>query len=389
MPVLLTGGTGKTSVRLARFLQNENIPFLLASRRGAAAAPSGMPAVKFDWLDQSTWKEPFQSHFAGGGTITAIYLMEPLVAEPWKPMNEFIDFARTEHGVRRFVLVAGSSAEPSKPGMGMVWQHFLDTGVDYCVLRPSWFMENLSDGAPSTVIRDMDKIFTACGDGKIPFVSAIDIAAVAFRAITDPKSHNCDHRVLGPELLTYDEVAEKLSAALGRRIEHVKLTGDERYESLVGAGVSEYYARFLTNLETAASTGFETRMNATVQEVTGRTPGHWIFLHTRIERLGNTRKRSLHQTEASQRSPCADEEDQLSDWIDVLIGMREITEEEEKVLVFGWPTNEVGAWVLRFRSAAELPKGFGRMSLAMNVEKIQIEDVPQVKELDGYTRFEA
>ena len=140
MPVLLTGGTGKTSVRLARFLQNENIPFLLASRRGLSAAPSGMPAVQFDWLDQSTWKEPFQHRFAGGGTISAIYLMEPLVAEPWKPMNEFIDYARKEHGVSRFVLVAGSSAEPSQPGMGMVWQHFLDTGVDYCVLRPSWFM---------------------------------------------------------------------------------------------------------------------------------------------------------------------------------------------------------------------------------------------------------
>lgn len=140
MRVLLTGGTGKTSVRLARFLQNENIPFLLASRRGPSAAPSGMPAVKFDWLDQSTWKEPFQYRFAGGGSISAIYLMEPLVAEPWKPMNEFIDYARKEHGVGRFVLVAGSSAEPSQPGMGMVWQHFLDTGVDYCVLRPSWFM---------------------------------------------------------------------------------------------------------------------------------------------------------------------------------------------------------------------------------------------------------
>lgn len=103
-------------------------------------------------------------------------------------------------------------------------------------------------------------------------MSAIDIAAVAFRAIIDPQSHNCDHRVLGPELLTYDEVAEKLSVALGRPIEHVKLSGDQRYEGLVSVGVSEYYARFLTNLETAASTGFETRMNAAVEKVTGRAP---------------------------------------------------------------------------------------------------------------------
>ncbi|OQE43094.1 hypothetical protein PENCOP_c003G03057 [Penicillium coprophilum] len=275
MPVLLTGGTGKTSVRLARFLQNENIPFLLASRRGPSAAPSGMPAIKFDWLDQSTWKEPFQYRFSGGMTISAIYLMEPLVDEPWKPMNEFIDYARKEHG----------------PGMGMVWQHFLDTGVDYCVLRPSWFMENLSDEAPSIVIRDHSKIFSACGDGRIPFVSAIDIAAVAFRAITDPQSHNCDYRVLGPELLTYDEVAERLSAALGRPIEHVKLSGDQRYEALVSFGVSDYYARLLTRLETAASTGFETRMNDDVKRVTGRAPRSLdLFAHENREAWNSVSK---------------------------------------------------------------------------------------------------
>ena len=95
---------------------------------------------------------------------------------------------------------------------------------------------------------------------------------MAYRALTDAKSHNCDHRVLGPELLTYDQVAEKLSAVLGRRIEHVKLSRDERYQSLVSAGLSDYYAGFLSNLEEAASTGFETSMNDTVEQVTGRPP---------------------------------------------------------------------------------------------------------------------
>lgn len=140
MAILLTGGTGKTSTRVAPFLQNENIPFLLASRRGASAAPAGMPAVKFDWLDKHTWQSPFHHKFADGSAISAVYLMEPVVPEPWVPLNEFIDYASKEHGVKRFVLVAGTSSEPGKPGMGMVWQHFLDRGVDFCVLRPSWFM---------------------------------------------------------------------------------------------------------------------------------------------------------------------------------------------------------------------------------------------------------
>ncbi|RHZ57224.1 uncharacterized protein CDV56_102920 [Aspergillus thermomutatus] len=273
MAILLTDGTGKTSVRVARFLQNANVPFLLASRRGAAAAPPGMPAVTFDWLDKSTWEQPFRYQFVEGEKISAIYLMEPLVPEPWKPLVEFIEYARGNHAVARYVLVAGTSAEPGKPGMGMVWQHFLNNKIDYCVLRP----KNLSEEAPCAVIRDQSKIYTACGDGKIPFISAIDIAAVAFRALTDPHSHNCDHRILGPELLTYDQIADKLTVLLGGRIEHVKMTGDERYEALIKAGVSDYYAWFLSNLETAASTGFETGTSNTVERVTGRPARSFVW----------------------------------------------------------------------------------------------------------------
>lgn len=146
MAILLTGGTGKTSVRLARLLEEANIPFLLASRRGEAAAPSGMPATKFDWLDSTTWEKLFQQglHFPHGETISAVYMMVPIVSDPEISMNAFIDYAVRKHSVKRFVLIAGSSAEPGKPGVGKVWQHFLDVGVEYCVLRPTWFMGTLS-----------------------------------------------------------------------------------------------------------------------------------------------------------------------------------------------------------------------------------------------------
>lgn len=73
------------------------------------------------------------------------------------------------------------------------------------------------------------------------------------------------------------------------------------------------------------------------------------------------------------------------------VGIRDITEEEEKVLVFGWPADGAGVWVLRFKSAKELPEDFGRLTLALNMEeKIEmmreygaqfVEDVTRVEEL--------
>lgn len=144
MAVLLTGGTGKTSVRLAGLLKNAKVPFLLASRRVEAAALDGMPAVKFDWLDSTTFEKPFKYSFPNGEAISAIYLIAPEVPEPGPHMNEFIDYAVEKHHVRRFVLLAGNSVEKGGHFVGKVWQHLVDLDVEYCVIRATWFMGMLS-----------------------------------------------------------------------------------------------------------------------------------------------------------------------------------------------------------------------------------------------------
>ena len=97
-------------------------------------------AVKFDWLDESTYKNPFEHKFPNGETIKAIYVVSPETKEAAPTVNAYIDYCIKEHGVQRFVLLAGSSAEPGGWHIGKVWQHVLDIGVDYAVLRPSWFM---------------------------------------------------------------------------------------------------------------------------------------------------------------------------------------------------------------------------------------------------------
>lgn len=140
MTILLTGGSGKTATRIAALLAANQKSFLLGSRQGplhhSESHDSQQTLVKFDMGDESTWTEPFR-HDA---QIEAVYLMEPRISEPWVSMNKFVDFAAKKHGVKRFVLCAGMSAAIGKDGMGRVWEHFVKSGVDYCVLRPSWFM---------------------------------------------------------------------------------------------------------------------------------------------------------------------------------------------------------------------------------------------------------
>ena len=71
------------------------------------------------------------------------------------------------------------------------------------------YIENLSE-IDVALIRDKDMICSATCDGKIPWVSIDDVAMVAYHALVDEPAHNTAHLVLGPELLSYDDVRDSL-----------------------------------------------------------------------------------------------------------------------------------------------------------------------------------
>ncbi|KAJ7215192.1 hypothetical protein C8J57DRAFT_1096375 [Mycena rebaudengoi] len=272
MAILITGGTGKTGLRLARLLQNASIPFLIASRKGAASTPAGMPAVTFDWTQPATYAAPFAHTFPNNEKIKAVYLISPSTKDPSVLVNAFVDVARTTHGVKRFVFLTGSSCEKGGPHVGAVWQHLDDIGVEYTVLRATWFMENFSQWQHRETITKEAKIYTFCADGKAPFISAADIAAVAFHCLTDAKAPSHDVRVLGPKLLTHDEVAATISKAVGRTITHVRMTEEETVARYIGVGMPEVFAKFMTRLEASTAAGAEDTTDDAVERITGRPP---------------------------------------------------------------------------------------------------------------------
>lgn len=139
MAIILTGGTGKTGIRIAALLKHANIPFVLTSRKGPAAAPD-MPVVLFDWGDSSTFPNPFQHN--SSEKVSAIYLVGPqAIANASGSVNSFIDYAVKEHGVRRFIMVGGTLLKKGNHlEMGKVWAHLDEIGVEHAVLRLTWFM---------------------------------------------------------------------------------------------------------------------------------------------------------------------------------------------------------------------------------------------------------
>jgi festuclavine dehydrogenase len=137
--ILLLGGTGKVGSRIAPLLAEANYSVLQASRSGnSAASIPNCSGVKFDWFEESTYALPFS-----GSRIEAVFIISPPIIDTLAPTKKFVEIAR-EKGVGRFVLLSASVLEVGDgPAMSQISKYISELGVDYAILRPTWFMGTL------------------------------------------------------------------------------------------------------------------------------------------------------------------------------------------------------------------------------------------------------
>jgi hypothetical protein len=90
------------------------------------------------------------------------------------------------------------SWESSQAGL-LAWLSLLA-----CLVRLAEDRENVRTRAPTH-----DKVWkqnlTASGNGRAPFIRAIDIAAVTSQVLTDLTPQYCDYRAVRPALLNYND----------------------------------------------------------------------------------------------------------------------------------------------------------------------------------------
>lgn len=259
--ILVTGASGKTGRRVVEHLQAKGVRPRLALR-----AAKGADTVQFDWAMPDTYPAALEN-------IGAVYLVAPPgEVEPLSVMLPFLQQA-LHSGVTRFVLLSASSIEEGGPMMGQVHAWLRSNVPSWIVLRPAWFMQNFSEQQHLPTIVRESAIFSATGDGRIGFIDAEDIAAVAAVALTDPDFESGDLILTGPETLSYDQVATIIGEAAGRAIHHRRLSEQEMAQQFVAFGVPEVFAYGLAAMDAAIAEGAEDRATDNVSKVTGRQAG--------------------------------------------------------------------------------------------------------------------
>lgn len=257
--ILVIGGKGTTGSRVADRLASSGAEVVIGTR-----SPSGRHDRYFDWADAG-------SLLAFDG-CSAVYVVAPTDrTDHLDVMRPLLEGAMARK-VRRFVLLSSSLLERDGPMMGGVHAWLADNAPEWAALRPSWFMQNFSDGPHARTIRDENAIYSATGSARVGFIDADDIAAAAVACLTSAQPLDDDRVLTGPETLSYEDTTRILSEVTGRTIRHVALSGSALAERFEAQGLPPEYARILAGLDEAIRTGVEDRTTDGVTRLTGNAP---------------------------------------------------------------------------------------------------------------------
>ncbi|MGP4015110.1 ergot alkaloid biosynthesis protein [Saccharopolyspora sp. 5N708] len=168
------------------------------------------------------------------------------------------------------VLLGSSVVVPNAPGLAELRDR-VAAMPDSAVLRPSWFMQNFTGQHPvAEGIRERGEIVTATGSGRLGWIDAADIAAVAAHLLTSDGATG-EHVLTGPEALSYGEAAVIVEEVTGRPVRHRDVTVAELAERLSTVLPADFAAALAAADENIRA-GAEDRTTSTVQDLTGRPP---------------------------------------------------------------------------------------------------------------------
>jgi uncharacterized protein YbjT (DUF2867 family) len=250
---LVAGGTGKTGRRVAERLRALGVPTRIGSR--SADLP-------FDWNDQATWAPALN----GVSSVYIVYYPDLAVPGAAETIQAFVDLA-VERGVRKLVLLSGRGEEEAQRCEEIVQ----NAGVDWTVLRATWFSQNFSEG----FMRDLvlgGTVALPAGDVREPFVDVEDIADIAAAALTEPGHDGQVYELTGPRLLTFAEAVNEISAATGREVAYAPVSHEEFLTALEEQGVPDDYRGLLDYLFREVMDGRNSRLTDGVERALGRPP---------------------------------------------------------------------------------------------------------------------
>ncbi len=264
--ILLTGATGTIGSQVLNALLNAGASVRVGVRnpaKSAEIAERGAEVVTFDYDQPATLDAAMQ----GAPTL---FLLTPFVEDPVPYTRLALDAAKRA-GVQHVVRLSVVGADPN--GIGPGRHHgkcdalLKDSGLAWTILAPTFFQDNLLNYTGGSIQRD-NAFYGAAGDGKISYVSALDIGRVACETLLHPSAHVGQTYVLtGPEALSEHDVARIISEIVGREIHYVNLTPEQLGGGMRANHLPEWMVEDMLALEQIKANGWAEAVAHDIEKV--------------------------------------------------------------------------------------------------------------------------
>jgi len=267
--ILITGASGTVgkAVLQEAIRRDSKVRAMYRSKEEAAKAPSGCEPVLADYADKQSLRKALNG-------VTSVYLVCSPIPQLVELESNMVDACK-ESGVKHVVLNsalgAGDYGKSFPSWHRKVEDKLKGTSMRYAILRPNGFMQNIvAFYAPS--IRAQGAFYAAMGDAKVSHVDVGDIAVVAVKALHGGAHAGKIYELNGPEAISNQELAERISKVTGRTVKFVDIPESAQRESMLGLGMPEWQVTALLELQQYYKQGGGAKTDGLLKTLIEREP---------------------------------------------------------------------------------------------------------------------
>ena len=271
--ILITGASGSVGKavlqEVSRKESTSHAKFraMFRSKEEAAKAPAGSEPVLADYADKQSLRKALDG-------VTSVFVVCSPIPQLVELESNVLDVCK-ESGVKHVVLNSALGAG-DYPKSFPSWHRKVEdklkaTGMSYTILRPNGFLQNIvAFNAPS--IRTQGAFYVAMGDAKVSYVDVGDIAVVAVKALQGGVHSGKTYELNGPEAISNQELATRISAVTGRTVNYVDIPESAQRDAMLGLGLPDWQVTALLELQQYYKQGAGAKTDSLLRDLIERDP---------------------------------------------------------------------------------------------------------------------